>query len=201
MSKIKYIGRTTDFKGKTLWEIVGNLKDFGVGRVIARSMFERYPEPCFMRILKVQALPNEVSSSPIYHSHLLQPSSFQDPRKVRVTVEKTFRGRTLPRPTEICSTSYKADYKLIPKSEEEQYCKITSAMQEKILPSTIDFPPLLKEFIVEETGNQNPVLNLHFKERLNKYCRIAKEGETPNVNVTMGLGTPASPKLYENVKL
>ncbi|CAD7083554.1 unnamed protein product [Hermetia illucens] len=183
MSKIKYIGRTTDFKGKTLWEIVGNLKDFGVGRVIARSMFERYPEPCFMRILKVQALPNE------------------DPRKVRVTVEKTFRGRTLPRPTEICSTSYKADYKLIPKSEEEQYCKITSAMQERILPSTIDFPPLLKEFIVEETGNQNPVLNIHFKERLNKYCRIAKEGETPNVKVTMGLGTPASPKLYENVKL
>jgi Mitochondrial 28S ribosomal protein S34 len=34
MATIKYIGRTTDFKGKTLWQIVSNLKNFGVGRVV-----------------------------------------------------------------------------------------------------------------------------------------------------------------------
>lgn len=60
-SVVKLIGRKTDFKGKTLWEIVGNLKNFGVGRVVVRSMFERYPEKSFMRILKVEAVPNEVS--------------------------------------------------------------------------------------------------------------------------------------------
>lgn len=58
---VKYVGRTTDFKGKTLWEIVGNLKDFGVGRIVIRHMFQRYKEPCFMKILKVEAQPNEVS--------------------------------------------------------------------------------------------------------------------------------------------
>ena len=57
-TKITYIGRKTDFRGKTLWEIVGNLRNFGVGRIITRSMFERYPEPCFMKILKVQAVPS-----------------------------------------------------------------------------------------------------------------------------------------------
>lgn len=57
---VKLIGRKTDFKGKTLWEIVGNLKNFGVGRVVVRNMFERYPEKSFMRILKVEAAPNEV---------------------------------------------------------------------------------------------------------------------------------------------
>lgn len=57
---VKFIGRTTDFKGKTLWEIVGNLKNFGVGRIIIRHMFQRYEEPCFMKILKVEAQPNEV---------------------------------------------------------------------------------------------------------------------------------------------
>ena len=31
---IKYIGRTTDFKGRSVWDIVSNLKNFGVGRVI-----------------------------------------------------------------------------------------------------------------------------------------------------------------------
>lgn len=57
MSAIKLIGRTNDFKGKTLWEIVGNLRDFGVGRYVKRSMFERYPEPSFMKIVRVQAMP------------------------------------------------------------------------------------------------------------------------------------------------
>lgn len=60
-SAVKLVGRTTDFKGKTLWEIVGNLKNFGVGRVVVRNMFQRYPEPSYMRILKVEASPSPVS--------------------------------------------------------------------------------------------------------------------------------------------
>lgn len=54
----KYIGRTHDFKGKTVWEIIGNLKNFGVGRVISRNMLQRYKEPTYLKILKVEALPN-----------------------------------------------------------------------------------------------------------------------------------------------
>jgi small subunit ribosomal protein S34 len=36
MSVVKYIGRTTDFCGKPLWEILGNLKNYGVGRVVGK---------------------------------------------------------------------------------------------------------------------------------------------------------------------
>lgn len=57
---IKYVGRTTDFKGKTLWEIVGSLKNFGVGRLVVRHTFNRYSEPSFMRIVKVETCPDEV---------------------------------------------------------------------------------------------------------------------------------------------
>lgn len=57
---IQYIGRTTDFRGNTLWEIVGNLPDWGIGRMVIRNMFQRYPEPCYMRILKVQAVDEQV---------------------------------------------------------------------------------------------------------------------------------------------
>lgn len=53
----KYIGRTHDFKGKTLWEIVGNLKNFGVGRIVIRNRFQRYPEPTYLKIVKVETLP------------------------------------------------------------------------------------------------------------------------------------------------
>lgn len=77
MAAIKYIGRTSDFKGKTLWEIVGNLKNHGVGRVVVRQMFQRYPEPSYMKIVKVEAMPNptEVSTTmhkclKTFHNHL-----------------------------------------------------------------------------------------------------------------------------------
>lgn len=61
---IKYIGRTTDFKGKTLWEILGNLKNFGVGRMVIRNKFQRYPEPSYMRILKIATLPAPMTEKP-----------------------------------------------------------------------------------------------------------------------------------------
>ncbi|KAK9696195.1 Mitochondrial 28S ribosomal protein S34 [Popillia japonica] len=60
----KYIGRTHSFKGKTLWEIVGSLKNFGVGRLVVRNtLTERYPEPSYYRILKVETLPQPKEQS------------------------------------------------------------------------------------------------------------------------------------------
>ena len=55
-----YIGRRNFYIGKTLWEILGNLRDFGVGRMLVRSKFERYPEVTFYRILRTEPLMDEV---------------------------------------------------------------------------------------------------------------------------------------------
>lgn len=65
MSVIKYIGRQTYYRGKTLWEIVGNLKDYGVGRIVVRSIFERYPEISYMKIKKVECDANDI----VYITH------------------------------------------------------------------------------------------------------------------------------------
>ncbi|XP_055843922.1 uncharacterized protein LOC129910529 [Episyrphus balteatus] len=177
---IKYIGRKTDFRGKPLWEILGNLKNHGVGRIVVRSMFERYPEPSYMKILKVEAVPNE------------------ETRKCRVTIERTFRGVTQPKPVVLYSSTYKADYRLIPKDEEADYCKCNVTKEQLIVPREINFPPLLREFVSEETGNQNPMMKVHFKNNMNKMARLAKPEEKPTLDISMGLGKPASPKLYEN---
>lgn len=59
-----YIGKTTYFKGKSLWEILGNLKNFGVGRIVVRSRFENYPEPSYFRIKKV--IPEANPEKPTY---------------------------------------------------------------------------------------------------------------------------------------
>ncbi|XP_050298258.1 28S ribosomal protein S34, mitochondrial [Anthonomus grandis grandis] len=191
----KYIGRTHDFKGKTLWEIVGNLKNYGVGRVIARNRMQRYEEPSYMKILSVETLPKPEDESP------------DNVRKVRVLVEKTFRGVTAPKPILMESVTYKADYVLIPKHEEEAFCKPTkqSTNSTKIFPRTMEFPPLMKELLLREkksgeSGKNNIDLELNIKynpmSRYTKY-RVAKEGEEPNVKFTMGIGTPVAPRLYK----
>ncbi|XP_054734249.1 uncharacterized protein LOC129241772 [Anastrepha obliqua] len=185
MSVIKYIGRTTDFRGKTLWEIVGNLRDFGVGRLVIRNKFQRYEEPCYMRILKVEVTPHDPSKDPI--------------RKVAVTVEKTWRGVVSPNPVTIYRTSYKPDYELIPKEDEPKYINNTKKVTEKLLADKIEFPPLFREYIRQETGIQEPTMKVHHKKTHNKIVRLVSEGEKPTIECTMGLGTPASPKLYEGL--
>ena len=57
-----YVGKRNFFLGKTLWEIVGNLQNFGVGRMLVRSKFERYPEVTYYRIVKANPLMDEVYS-------------------------------------------------------------------------------------------------------------------------------------------
>ncbi|XP_028167256.1 uncharacterized protein LOC114357708 [Ostrinia furnacalis] len=189
---IKYVGRTTNFQGKTLWEIVGSLKNLGVGRIIVRSVFERYPEPSFMKIVKVETCPDE------------------ERRRVRIWVEKTFRGRKLPTLTEIYRTSYKPDYKLIPKNEEAKLlASVTKEhnFPEVILPTTIEMPPLMKQFIVkdhEKKGLETMkeyVMPLSYNKSPNRVLRIAEPGEQPTVQFTMGLGKPVSLSLYEGVQL
>lgn len=48
-------------------------------------------------------------------------------------------------PIFITGASYKPDYRLIPKSEETEFCQLIETTEKKEpLPQTVDFPPLLK---------------------------------------------------------
>lgn len=48
---IRYIGRETSYKGKFLFHILCNLKNFGIGRMVVRKSFlERWPEPSYFVI-------------------------------------------------------------------------------------------------------------------------------------------------------
>ncbi|KAF5304053.1 hypothetical protein FQA39_LY01838 [Lamprigera yunnana] len=179
---IKYIGKTFDFKGKTLWEILGNLKNFGVGRIIARSMFERYPEPSYIKIVKVETVPNPETNTP------------DDARKVRALVEHTFRGRKHPELVNLFATTYKTDYKLIPKDKEAEYCKCDNPrIVNKILPRTKEFPPILRELIIREMKAKGeevvePQLRLIYATGQFSFHRVAEENEVPNVQLENKFG-------------
>lgn len=116
-----------------------------------------------------------------------------------MTAEKVFRGRKYPKPVTILRTSYKADYRLIPKDQEHEYLRNVNVKPEVILPKTIEFPPLLKQFLIDETKNPNPQLNLVVKSNRDKQLRTANVDEKPTVAAVMGIGTPAAPNLYKGI--
>ncbi|KAG6794380.1 hypothetical protein HZU73_09944 [Apis mellifera caucasica] len=188
---IKYIGRKHYLKGKPLWEILGNLKNHGVGRMIIRNTQQRYPEACYMKILKVAALPDT-------------SKHFHDPRNVVVLVEQVFRGKKLPLPVQIDTVTFKPDYMLIPKDQEANYINRTKQPIQKIMPRTTNFPPLLKEILMRQKNlkeeSSDLKLTIKYAPLGIKNYKIAEEGETPTVNIEIGLGEPASPSLYANIK-
>ncbi|XP_063995590.1 uncharacterized protein Mrps34 [Diachasmimorpha longicaudata] len=194
---VKLIGRTTDFSGKTLWELVGNLKNHGKGRIIIRQKFQRYPEPSFIKILKVGALPPELQTSPKHAPEKI--------RKCMVLVEATFRGQKDPRIKQMDGATYKTDYRLVPKDEEHKYVYWVNR-PEVILPRTMELPPLLSEIMVRnlkakgEKVDKPPEMNIIYNLMGMKVYRVAEEGETPTKQPKISLGEPASPGLYANVK-
>lgn len=125
---------------------------------------------------------------------------------MKVHVEEIFRGNKYPEPSIIDFVSYKADYKLIPKDEEQNYIN-DKALAVRIVPRLIELPPLLKELMRRENisnGDQaekdNEVEISYVQGPYARY-RIAKEGEKPDFEVNMGLGTPAATCLYEGIGL
>ncbi|XP_060534920.1 uncharacterized protein LOC132707193 [Cylas formicarius] len=191
----KYIGRTNDFLGKSLWEIVGNLKNFGVGRIVTRGRFQRYPELSYLKILSVEPLPAP------------ENPSMDNMRRVKVVAERTFRGMRMPEPVHICMSSYKNDYQLVPKDEEAKYtgAPLTDFDKTKILPQRMELPPLMRELVLRESKSateEDLQMEIVYNLASSKYkYRIAKEGEEPTVRHPIGLGTPITDRLYQDVDL
>lgn len=51
---IKYIGKPSKHVGKTIFELLCNLKNFGIGRMVIRSHFLNYKEPSYYIIKRVE---------------------------------------------------------------------------------------------------------------------------------------------------
>merc|ERR1711962_801421 len=131
----------------------------------------------------------------------VKPQMDEENKFGRVWVEKVFRGKNYG-VSEISKVVYKWDYHLIDKCDEAQYPAAVEnneiSQEVKILPQFVPMPPMLK-YLAEREGHPTTELQLNINKNRSGNTRIAKDGETPNVEVTLGLGTPASPQLYEGV--
>lgn len=118
--------------------------------------------------------------------------------------EKTFRGIKQEKIVQLQSATYKADHFLVPKHKEAEFCK-TVPVKTRIFPREMEFPPLMKEFIIRQTKmdakNKEPKMIIKYNHTGFKTYRVAEEGETPTEpEPSIGLGTPAAPSLYANIK-
>lgn len=132
MPRVVYIGRRTHLVGKRVFEILANLKNFGIGRVLQRNEFKQeFPEPSYFKIVRVE------------------PQMDEELTFGRVWVKEVYRGRLYPYITEI--KAYHPDYTLVPKDEEPDFDSFpvlgVDKSNIKVLPATFKVPPLMAEFL------------------------------------------------------
>lgn len=146
-----------------------------------------------MRIVKAETLAAPVKET------------MDDVRKMKVWVEKVFRGKLFIEPVLIDRASYKTDYRLLSKQEEKDYCQILRKEGDEksqiLIAPEMELPPLLKELIARETGKTDVKMMVKMGLSKNKNHRIAKPGETPTLEIPINIGKPKSPSLYEGLEL
>lgn len=137
MPRVIYIGRTSKHHGKRVYEILSNLKNFGIGRILAsKTTLDRYPEALSYCVVKKVA-----------------PQMDDDLAFGRIWVEEVFRGKKFPQLREL--ETHHPDYKLIPRDEEAEFLKGyenppvygEDPTDVQVLPKYFKVPPLMAEFL------------------------------------------------------
>jgi len=173
---IKYVGPKMDWKGRRLFDLICNLKNYGVGRIVVKSEYEKmYPELSYYTIVKAE------------------PDMDKYNNYGNVWVKQVFRGYEIPEVV-LCQETDHADFRLIPKDEEHIYTKAKHVLPpEIIMPRQDEFPPLLKHLLEQKRVREAkkagiPVdktplkLDLIYKETTEPWrIRVQKEGERANV--------------------
>jgi len=187
---VKYFGLKTSFYGRPLWEIVMNLKDFGVGRIVVKNQWEKYPEPSFYRILSVDP-------------HVL---SHQNSATGELWTELTYRGKKIEEAQNIGQIAWQPDFRLLAKHELQEFLDRPGheVAPVKILPKTAKFPPLWSEILKREKKSLGKDYKIPSEIELlydvnNPFFidRPAKDSEKPEYNHEDF--RPISSELYKHV--
>ena len=174
------IGEPTIYRGKALFKILANLRDFGRGRIIYRtSDYHHYPDKIhFMRILHAQPLMDA------------------DTLEGNVVVERVFQSLRHKEPVVISGIVHKPDFRLVAKDGEEDFCRwdkvrdYDPAVDAEKRPRYMEMPPLLRKVMQRNTkakkakGTQAPLSEEELRLPAYKTYRgdhIAEERTEPNV--------------------
>jgi len=175
MPVYKYFGQPAKYHGKPLFHILANLKDFGKGRIISRSIFEdeltHEKQPSFYRILWAQ---------PLMDSNTVEG---------RVVAEKVRRGVRYTEPVDLASLAPIPDFKLVSKVDEDKFCQwdslrdFSTEVDYVTEPKYYTVPPLLQLLMERnmaergETPGEESFLLPHYKTYIPKNKEVTAKFE------------------------
>lgn len=111
------VGLDAIHNGKRLFDLLGNLKNFGRERIIFSTLEQKYKEPSFYRILLAQ-LEMDLDKPETYGKDSEQPWT-QRGTCSRVVTERVYRGMRYTEPFNLTAELNKQmqfpDYRLVPK--------------------------------------------------------------------------------------
>lgn len=146
MSNIVYIGKPSKYHGKRIFQILVNLKNFGVGRILERiSSTEKHGKKTFCIVKEAYPqMDKELAFGLVY-------------------VEQYHQEERLPGLTEILPTN--PDFRLVPKHEEKEYLEIAAKapvlgkdVPKTLLPKYYHLPPLMAESLNRRNFPTRPCL-------------------------------------------
>ncbi|XP_074595290.1 mitochondrial ribosomal protein S34 [Brevipalpus obovatus] len=143
---IIYVGKTSRLYGKTVFEILANLRHFGKGRILERiSLTQKYGKKSFYVVKD----PRPQMDKELVHGYLYCDFYYKEQR--------------VPGLTELLT--YRHDYRLIPKHLEEEYLEIIQKAPilgeetpKKVLPRYYSLPPVMAEVLNRRNFLRPPCL-------------------------------------------
>jgi len=138
----KYFGSPAIYHGKSLFHILCNLKQFGVGRIVTRAAYDKDPLPSFYRILFAQPLMDDKTV------------------EGRVIAEKVDKGVRYTEPVDLSNIASIPDFKLVPRAEEPEFCRwgeVRDYSPDKdfvVKEKYFTVPPLMKILLEREMKNR-----------------------------------------------
>lgn len=127
-----YYGKKTEFVGKTLFEILANLRDFGVGRMVVKQteLAQNPGKKCYYIVRKVE---------PVMDKNLQEGA---------MHAERVYCNARMPGLTFVEQDSWFTDWQLVPKDQEHIHRdhKLVEYKLEKTY-DQMKLPPLMEEFL------------------------------------------------------
>lgn len=191
MPTVHYYGKKTNFVGKTLFEILANLRNFGLNRMLIKheELLNNPGQRCYYIVRKVEPIMDEkLQEGAIY-------------------AERVYKGAKVPELVFVDDESWHTDWRLIPRHEEHLYLLNKDKLIEHghestitVLPRWMEVPPLMDVFLRRHYKARKGVtvapvkldttlvnIRMHYEfARINKphnLHRIAEEGEDSPLNV------------------
>lgn len=138
MPVIHYYGKKTNFVGKTLFEILANLRNFGINRMLIKQeeLLQNPNQKCYYIVKKVEPVMDpELKEGAIY-------------------AERVFRGAKVPKLVFVDDESWHSDWQLVPIHEEHLHRVEGEKLLEHghpstytVLPRWMEVPPLMDIFL------------------------------------------------------